>query len=806
MRHGHGGMGRDLQEPLLTAQKTNPRKRNYLLLTVFLDCVAVLLLYFAMYNWKPADLWSQDVKGYQLGSSCVDFVALALLKLLVCGAAKLLLWLAKSVEVVMSNTVFWVIYSGFILQIGKCLVWAPASPSATKLGAALMIVALLFGALELYVVYHAHKPDPVVEDEEKGKQKPSIGMAAFAQVLKPYFWPRGWANRFRVGVTWACLIGSKATNIFTPLCLGYATEALRCLWFADGTCEGEYQPLSVYKWIGVYCALGFSTVFFKQIQNIVYLGVKQEAYIELSEFTFRHVHSLSLEWHLEKKMGNILRSIDRGVDSADTVVTYLFLNIGPSMVECVIVFSVFFVYFKQPELAAIGFYAVSTYVVITIQITQWRKKFRVSQNKHDNDLHDRATDSLINYETVKYFSNEEFEIERYQQSVRAYQEYSVGSQASLGFLNSLQQLIIQLSMFGVLSVSAYRASQGTMKLGDFVACNGYLLQLYTPLNFLGTIYSAIVQALVDMRNLGELLAVSPDVLDIPGARPLFLKNSTGADEKANVRVEFRNVWFQYPAQRGTDRYALKGINFSVPQGTTTAIVGKTGAGKSTIGRLLFRFYDIDGRDDGAILLDSQNISQVQQRTLRRQIGVVPQDTVLFNETIAYNVKYGRLDATKAQMAHACSDAQILEFIEGLPDKWETAVGERGLKLSGGEKQRVAIARALLKNPPVVLLDEATSALDSITEKSIQQALKLLGESRTTIIIAHRLSTIRHAQQILVLDQGKVVEQGTHDELLALDGRYARMWGEQKVDDELMKATKDSAEPIEFTSSLAPVHD
>eukprot|EP00468_Gymnochlora_sp_CCMP2014_P011937 CAMPEP_0167765106 /NCGR_PEP_ID=MMETSP0110_2-20121227/14472_1 /TAXON_ID=629695 /ORGANISM="Gymnochlora sp., Strain CCMP2014" /LENGTH=564 /DNA_ID=CAMNT_0007652721 /DNA_START=657 /DNA_END=2351 /DNA_ORIENTATION=+ len=538
-----------------------------------------------------------------------------------------------------------------------------------------------------------------------------------------------------------------------PLYIGNAVNELR---------NGRVDYFSII----MYAALSFANVLFNQLQKLIYLRVKQTAYQEISRNTFEHLHSLSLEWHLKKKMGHVLRSMDRGVNSANTVVSYLFLYLVPSMVECLIVFVIFYTRYEEPALAVIAFLGVSGYALSTITITLWRKKFRKQTNRHDNALHDKATDSLTNFETVKYFTNEKYEMDDYSDSVRQYIKYDVNTQASLALLNTIQQMFIDVTLGAVLCLSAYRVTEGDMSVGDFVAINVYIVQLFAPLSFLGSIYNAIIQAFVDMTNLSQLLSLEPDVKDHPNAK-VFEPNPKGCE------IEFKNVRFHYPSL--PDTTGLQGISFSVKRGTTTAIVGHTGAGKSTIGRLLFRFYNLKS---GQILIDGQDISMVKQASLRGAIGVVPQDTVMFNKSVYHNIHYGNLETSKEEVVNACRAAQILPFIERLPEKWETKVGERGLKLSGGEKQRVAIARCLLKDPPIVLLDEATSSLDTVTEQNVQKAILKLGRNRTCLVIAHRLSTIAHAEQIIVLDKGNIVEKGTHEELMELKGGYYELWSAQ----------------------------
>jgi len=451
------------------------------------------------------------------------------------------------------------------------------------------------------------------------------------------------------------------------------------------------------------------------------------------------------------------------VESANTVVNMLFLFLLPTIAECITVMLVFLLHYGSSALAALVFCCLFLYAYLTIKLTLWRKKFREFTNKHDNEFHDRATDSLINYETVKYFNAEKYEVERYSSAVGSYQKYSTSTQLSLSLLNISQQFLQQGTMCAALVIMIHQSAD----VGAFVAVQAYLLQLFTPLNFLGTIYGAIINGIVDVRNLSELLAESPDLTDAPGAKALVCSASAPPD------LEYRSVTFHYPSQDPS--HGLKDVSFVCPSGCTTAVVGHTGSGKTTLGRLLFRFYD---PLQGAVLLAGKPIASLTQASVRAAIGVVPQDTVLFNDTILHNILYGKLGATLSEVEAAADQAQILSFIRSLPEQWDTKVGERGLKLSGGEKQRVAIARCLLKNPPIVLLDEATSALDSRTEREVQSSLSALGQNRTTLVIAHRLSTIRQAEQIIVMDHGNILEKGTHDILLAFEGVYAQLWNTQ----------------------------
>jgi len=721
-------------------KKTVYRWRK-MLVVVLLD-LSTLFVFYGLF--ASFDI-GKSFKNFSFFSKLVDVVLLSWLRCieLVC------LMIKPRLETFSA----WVVGVSLLLVIAKTILWE----DWTRLfGSCIIISQLVVVVTELMLARNYSYKVTLVDGPDAERSNPNekeFSSWNLIKVLGPYFWPTGLCNRIRVAVTWLCVGASKGSNIMAPLFLGKAVNDLR---------NGQVDYFSIC----MYAGLGFCNVFFKQLQNIIYLGVKQTAYAQISQNTFAHLHGLSLEWHLKKKMGNVLRSMDRGVNSANTVVTYLFLYLVPSGVECLTVFIIFYIKYDEPALAVIAFLGLSAYALSTVSITLWRKKFRRATNKHDNALHDKATDSLMNFETVKYFTNEQYEIEDFAESVKQYIKYDVSTQASLGMLNIIQQFFIDVTLASILCLSAYRVAHDEMSVGDFVAINVYIIQLFAPLSFLGTIYNAIIQAFIDMTNLSQLLALEPDVKDVPGATKL-------QSDPAGCEIKFQDVRFHYPSL--PDTTGLQGVSFTVKRGTTTAIVGPTGAGKSTIGRLLFRFYDLKS---GQIMIDGQDISKVRQHSLRRTIGVVPQDTVMFNKSVYHNIHYGNLTKTMEDVKEACKAAQIYNFITNLPEKWETKVGERGLKLSGGEKQRVAIARCLLKDPPIVLLDEATSSLDSVTEQNVQKALMRLGKNRTCIVIAHRLSTIAHAEQIIVLKKGRIVERGTHEELMKVEGEYHKLWHTQ----------------------------
>ena len=513
----------------------------------------------------------------------------------------------------------------------------------------------------------------------------------------------------------------------------------------------------------------FAGTAFDNLRNIVFERVGQEATRHLAEDVFRRLHRLSLRFHLERRTGGLSRAIERGVKGIEFLLTFMLFNILPTLVEIVMVCGILW-WFYGIFYAAITFVTIAAYIAFTLTITEWRLKFRRRMNQQDSEAHTKAIDSLLNYETVKYFGNEQHEADRFDESRQRYEEAAVQSKTSLSMLNIGQGAIIAIGLTGITIKAGYEVAAGTMSIGDFVLVNTYLIQLYIPLNFLGFVYREIKQSLTDMEAMFELAHVYPEIEDEVGAKPLKV---------AEGKIQFDHVRFSYDERR----CILDDVSFEVPPGQTVAIVGASGAGKSTISRILFRFYDIEA---GAVRIDGQDISGVQQDSLRAAIGIVPQDTVMFNDSIYYNIAYGRPEASKDEIELAARLAHIHDFIVSQPDGYETQVGERGLKLSGGEKQRVAIARTILKNPRIMLFDEATSALDSKTEKEIQDSLREVSRDRSTLVIAHRLSTIVDCDQILVLDNGQVVERGRHAELLAANGKYAEMWRRQQETAELQK--------------------
>jgi ATP-binding cassette subfamily B protein len=518
--------------------------------------------------------------------------------------------------------------------------------------------------------------------------------------------------------------------------------------------------------LAAYGILRFSTTLFAELRDVVFVRVAQRAIRRVALTVFRHMHSLSLRFHLERHTGGVSRDIERGTRGISTLLTYMLFSIVPVILEFSLVAAILLTKFDW-RFAAVTFVAVAVYIAFSVSVTEWRMDIRRRANELDSKANTRAVDSLLNYETVKYFNNEEYEARRYDENLQKYETAAVKNEASLGLLNIGQSCIIAVAVTLLMILAAQGVVGKTLTLGDLVLVNGLLIQLYIPLNFLGMVYREIKQALIDMDRMFRLLTQDREIQDRPDAVPLPLEGG--------ATVRFERVDFSYEPRR----QILFDVSFEIPTGSKVAVVGASGSGKSTLARLLFRFYDVNA---GRIAINGADIRGVMQSSLRAAIGIVPQDTVLFNDTILYNIHYGRPEASLAEVVEAAKAAKIHEFIESLPDQYESRVGERGLKLSGGEKQRVAIARAILKNPSILIFDEATSALDSETEQGIQTELDRIARGHTTLVIAHRLSTVMDADQILVMDQGHIVERGTHRALLARDGVYAQMWALQQQEE------------------------
>ena len=574
------------------------------------------------------------------------------------------------------------------------------------------------------------------------------------KTLLPYLWTYKW----RVLLALGFLIGAKLANVGVPLLLKNLIDRMTI----TPAHPRAMLVLPVVLLIA-YGALRMSTTLFTELREFVFARVTQRAVRTVALKVFRHLHALSLRFHLNRQTGGMTRDIERGTRGISSLVSYTLFSILPTLVEITLVIGYLALHYDI-WFSVITACALAVYITFTISVTEWRTHFRRTMNELESKASTKAMDSLINYETVKYFGNEEYEAQRYDDGLRRYESAAVKSQTSLSLLNTGQSMIIALAVTLILWRATQGVIDGNMSLGDLVLVNAFMIQLYIPLNFLGVLYREIKQSLADMERLFSLLEQHREIADLSGATSL----STPA-----AAVRFEHVEFSYES----NRQILFDVDFTIPAGTTTAVVGHSGSGKSTLARLLFRFYDVNG---GAITIDGQDLRSVTQASLRDAIGIVPQDTVLFNDTIEYNIAYGKTGASKEQVVAAARAAYIHDFIESLPDGYATMVGERGLKLSGGEKQRVAIARALLKNPALLIFDEATSALDSKAEQAIQAQLKEIARNRTTLVIAHRLSTIADAAQILVLDHGRVVERGTHTSLLAANGAYAQMWQRQQA--------------------------
>jgi ATP-binding cassette subfamily B protein len=575
-------------------------------------------------------------------------------------------------------------------------------------------------------------------------------------MLMPYLWPKGQPElRIRVFASIFFLILATSATSVSPLFYGWAVDVL-------AKTPAEIVLGAALSWIAAYTVSRILMQAFAQLRDGVFAKVQYHAMREVAVSTFAHVHTLSLRFHLERKTGGLSRVIERGTKGIDTLLSFALFSIFPTIVLLLFYAVILFIKLNL-TIALVTVAMVVAYVWFTFAITRWRIQFRRDMNQSDQDANTKAVDSLLNYETVKYFNNEKHETRRFDKSMEKYSRASIQAQISLSVLNTGQALIMALGLGAVMALAAMGIKAGEFSVGTLVAANAILVQLYIPLNLLGTVYREITQALVDMEAMFRLLNQPREVKDKPNAPPLVVTRG---------EIKFENVVFSYePA-----RTVLKGISFTVPAGKTVAVVGPSGAGKSTISRILYRFYDIKS---GSVTIDGQDIRDVTQESLRAVIGIVPQDTVLFNDTVRYNIAYGRIGATEAEIKDSARYAQIDKFIVELPLGYDAMVGERGLKLSGGEKQRVAIARTILKNPPILLLDEATSALDTGTEREIQSALNEISRDRTALVIAHRLSTVVDADEILVLDHGEIIERGRHNDLVAAGGHYAAMWNKQK---------------------------
>ena len=578
-----------------------------------------------------------------------------------------------------------------------------------------------------------------------GQPVPESHMWLTLRMLLPYLW----TYRLRVLAALGCLFAAKVANVTVPIVFKN---------MIDGLSASEQALALPVLLLVLYGALRFSTALFTELREFLFARVTQRAVRQVSLEVFRHLHALSLRSHLERQTGGVSRDIERGTRSISSLISYTLYSILPTLVEIGLVLGILFVKYDL-GFVLITVVSLVSYIVYTVKVSNWRIDIRRAVNENDSAANTRAIDSLLNYETVKHFNNEAYEVRRYDEQMLKWEDAATRSQTTLSALNLGQQAIIALGVTAMMWRAANGVVEGHMTIGDLVLVNAFLIQLYIPLNFLGVVYREIRQALTDIERMFNLLNEHREIADTPDARDL---------PEGPLQVNFAAVDFAYDP----DREILRNLDFAIAAGKTVAVVGHSGAGKSTLARLLFRFYDVTG---GAIRINGHDLRKLKQNSLRAAIGIVPQDTVLFNDSIFYNINYGRPDASRDEVFAAARAAQLHDFIESLPQKYETRVGERGLKLSGGEKQRVAIARALLKNPPILIFDEATSALDSATERAIQEQLELAAIGRTTLIIAHRLSTVMNADEILVMQGGHIIERGTHAALLDADGAYAQMW-------------------------------
>ncbi|MGI9349620.1 MAG: ABCB family ABC transporter ATP-binding protein/permease [Amylibacter sp.] len=582
----------------------------------------------------------------------------------------------------------------------------------------------------------------------------------------PYLWPKSRKDiQFRVVLAMLALVLGEILGLLAPYFYGVSVDAL-----APGADEDQTIFMLTAGALGMVVAYGVMRILsvgFSQLRDVIFAQVGQRALRQLALETFRHMHRLSLRYHITRKTGGLSRVMERGVKGVEFLLRFMLFSIGPLILKLLIVAGIFYLEFGFIYMAIV-LITIVLYIWFTFSVTEWRVKVRKEMNDKDTDANQKAIDSLLNFETVKYFGAEEREALRYDESMRGYEAAALKTSYSLAFLNFGQTLLITGGLITVMILAAMAVQRGELSVGDFVMANAYMIQITMPLGFLGTVYREIRQALVDMGEMFDLLGQPQEVTDVANAEDLNIKGG---------QIEFDNVTFGYDSER----IILSKLSLKIKKGETVAIVGPSGSGKSTIGRLLFRFYDVN---NGSVKIDGQDIRDVTQASVHNSIGIVPQDTVLFNDTIGYNIAYGRKNASNDDIVEAAKLAKIHDFIISLTDGYNTTVGERGLKLSGGEKQRVGIARTLLKNPPILVLDEATSALDTETERNIQESLRGLGSGRSVITIAHRLSTVVDADQIFVLEKGVIVEKGTHDELLNLNGRYTKMWHTQESEAEL----------------------